>query len=488
MLTFLAIAEHLKPKWILWENVPGVLSSNGGRDFASFLGALGQLGYGFAYRVLDAQWCRTHGHPRAVPQRRRRVFVVGCLGDQRSAAKVLFESESLQRYSAKSKATRQGTSADVEEGVGSGSEVVKHNASFTSSSFAQFTECDNISTLRAGGGDLGGGSESLIVGPICAVMAKQVSNYIVQANQLIPCWWDGENTASTLTKSNASGAQRMPDKDNFGAVLQPVIFTKAKRAQSTTDNETWVEGVVAPTQNAFDVGDVRATTAILFENHPNDSRVTGPHDVAPSCVSRYGTGGGNVPLVIPIQDSRVIEKNQNGIGVGNETSPAYTIDQTGAQAVAIAIPIMPQAMQAEGWRVGKENQDGRGNGLGVGKDGDPCPTLDRSAVPAVAVVGQVDWRTANNDQGQVSQTLKTDLAHQSGPCLAVAPTMQVRRLTPKECERLQGFPDGWTAIPWKKKSADDCPDGPRYKALGNSMAVNCMEWIGERINAIQTQS
>ena len=369
MLTFLAIAEHLKPKWILWENVPGVLSSNGGRDFASFLGALGQLGYGFAYRVLDAQWCRTHGHPRAVPQRRRRVFVVGCLGDQRSAAKVLFESESLQRYSAKSKATRQGTAADVEEGIGSGGEVVKHNASFTGSSFAQFTECDNISPLRAAGGDLGGGSESLIVGAICAVIAKQVSNQIVDANQLVPCWWDGDNIASTLTKSNASGAQRMPDKGNFGAVLQPV----------------------------------------LFENHPNYSRVTGPHDVAPSCVSRYGTGGGNVPLVIP-------------------------------------------------------------------------------DVHAVAVVGQVDWRTTNNDSGQVSQTLKTDLAHQSGPCLAVAPTMQVRRLTPTECERLQGFPDGWTAIPWKKKSAEDCPDGPRYKALGNSMAVNCMEWIGERINAIETQS
>ena len=195
MLTFLAIAARLRPRWIVWENVPGVLSSNGGRDFGSFLGGLGQLGYGFAYRVLDAQWCRTHGHPRAVPQRRRRVFVVGCLGDQRSAAKVLFESESLQRYSAKSKATRQGTAADVEKGVGSGSKVVKHNSSFTSSSFAQFTECDNISPLRAAGGDLGGGSESLIVGPICAVMAKQVSNCIVQANQLIPCWWDGGNTA-----------------------------------------------------------------------------------------------------------------------------------------------------------------------------------------------------------------------------------------------------------------------------------------------------
>jgi DNA (cytosine-5)-methyltransferase 1 len=61
--------------------------------------------------------------------------------------------------------------------------------------------------------------------------------------------------------------------------------------------------------------------------------------------------------------------------------------------------------------------------------------------------------------------------------------MTVRRLTPRECERLQGFPDDWTLIPWRKREAIDCPDGPRYKALGNSMAVNCMEWIGERIAA-----
>lgn len=62
-------------------------------------------------------------------------------------------------------------------------------------------------------------------------------------------------------------------------------------------------------------------------------------------------------------------------------------------------------------------------------------------------------------------------------------TMQVRRLTPKECERLQGFPDNWTQIPWKGKPAEDCPDGPRYKACGNSMATPCMKWIGERIDA-----
>jgi DNA (cytosine-5)-methyltransferase 1 len=68
----------------------------------------------------------------------------------------------------------------------------------------------------------------------------------------------------------------------------------------------------------------------------------------------------------------------------------------------------------------------------------------------------------------------------------VASDIAVRRLTPTECERLQGFPDGYTAIPWRKKTADMCPDGPRYKALGNSMAVNCMAWIGERINALDS--
>lgn len=66
---------------------------------------------------------------------------------------------------------------------------------------------------------------------------------------------------------------------------------------------------------------------------------------------------------------------------------------------------------------------------------------------------------------------------------AVTHGLTVRRLTPRECERLQGFPDDYTMIPWRGKAALMCPDSPRYKALGNSMAVNCMEWIGERIAA-----
>src|SRR6185312_3211288 len=112
-LTYLAIADRYRPEWLLWENVPGVLSSSEGRDFGAFLGGLAELGYGFAYRVLDAQYVRVDGFGRAVPQRRRRVFVVGNSRDWRRAAAVLFERESLSRNSAPRRETGKETSADV---------------------------------------------------------------------------------------------------------------------------------------------------------------------------------------------------------------------------------------------------------------------------------------------------------------------------------------------------------------------------------------
>ena len=552
MLTFLAIAERIKPKWIVWENVPGVLSSNGGKDFGSFLGGLGELGYGFAYRVLDAQWVRTQRHPRAVPQRRRRVFVVACAGDHISPAKVLFESESMLRYSAKSKATRQGIAADVAGCIRSGGD-----GGVPSSRGEHLVFSDVVAaTFTARTGEARNNSEHLV--PMLQPFDQQ----------RIGVYGTGEVGSAVVARGHKSATD---------VVILPFVDSASPTLTAKMQGSTgW-----AP------YNETAHLVPVLFENHPNDSRVTGPHDVAPSIVSRYGTGGGNVPLVIPIQDSRVIEKNQNGIGVGNETSPAYTIDQTGAQAVAI-----------QGTVIGRQDHNGP-QGSGCSDDGEmftlnstdvhavavaysfdslasnsmkssnpvsgcnmvdvakcidtsnPCPSKNQggiavavgcfksgqsaaarslgfsetesptlgvsggNAIPAVAIVGQVGWRTTNNDAGQVSQTLKTDLAHQSGPCLAIGTdcfngaitgdvaatigtpgssvnasgptvmqTMQVRRLTPTECERLQGFPDGWTAIPWKKKSADDCPDGPRYKALGNSMAVNCMEWIGERIATV----
>jgi len=108
-LVYCAILDHFRPQWFVWENVPGVLSSNRGRDFGSFLGAVAELGYGFSYRVLDAQWF-------GVAQRRRRVFVVGYLGDWRRAAAVLFERTSLRRDLAPSREAGQKVAPTVVQG------------------------------------------------------------------------------------------------------------------------------------------------------------------------------------------------------------------------------------------------------------------------------------------------------------------------------------------------------------------------------------
>ena len=117
-LTYLAVVDRYRPQWVVWENVPGVLSHDGGRTFGTFLGALAKLGYGWAYRVMDAQYVRVQSHPRAVPQRRRRVFVVGCAGDGRRAAQVLFEPESLRGNPPPRREAGKGAAAFTPAGVG----------------------------------------------------------------------------------------------------------------------------------------------------------------------------------------------------------------------------------------------------------------------------------------------------------------------------------------------------------------------------------
>ena len=407
-LTYLAIAARLRPRWIVWENVPGVLSSSGGRDLASFLGALGNLGYGWAYRVLDAQWVRTQQHPRAVPQRRRRIFVVGCLGDPTAAATVLFKQQSLQRDSKKSGASRQEVTGDVE------------------------------------------------------------------ASTRVGCWWDGGDAADTLTKCGANGAQRMPDKDNFGAVLQPLI----QQIKWPAD--------VAPTLNQCRTG----------------SGSPGYSNQELFCQG----GGGLVPVMqpVPIQDGREINKQQNGIGVGQPGDPAYTLDTTGAQSVYTKAKRAQSDTDDETWVEGQVNptlslfdcgdvrattiaiqgnligrDKGGPQGVGASTDG-VMYTMTKADVYGVAQT-VAPTITATNDPSRSPQS--SEVTQQVAA--VYASTMTVRRLTPRECERLQGFPDDYTLIPWRKKAAADCPDGPRYKALGNSMAVNCMEWIGERIAAFE---
>ncbi len=166
-LTYAAILDKFRPKWCIWENVPGVLSSNKGRDFGAFLGALVELGYGWSYRVLDAQ-------NFGVAQRRRRVFVVGHLGDWQPSSKVLFESESLSGNIKSSREARKETSESLIPSI--------------------------VGTLDT---ECGGGRKA---------------HQSAMSGHFIPTYWNGGQIAETITCT--SDDQRMPDKNRFQAVIQ----------------------------------------------------------------------------------------------------------------------------------------------------------------------------------------------------------------------------------------------------------------------------
>lgn len=287
MLTYLAIAAKYRPTWLVWENVPGVLSSNGGRDFGTFLAGLGELGYGFAYRILDAQYF-------GVAQRRRRVFVVGYFRDWRRAAAVLFERHSLSGDSAPSRAARK--------------------------------VAPTIPARSLGGGGLGTDFDC--------------DGGIVVHGTQDPC-----ASAKAFALGRNSGQEN--------AVLVPDV-----------------------------AGTMKACAAAGGWSNSADHAAAG--------------------YMIPV-----------------------------ANAVSLR-----------------------------GRDGG-----------ATAELG-----------GDVQSCLRA--AGGGGDKPHVLTAKAVRRLTPRECERLQGFPDGYTMIPWRNKLTKDCPDGPRYKALGNSMAVPVMRWIGERIQQV----
>jgi DNA (cytosine-5)-methyltransferase 1 len=140
---FIRLIKETKTKFVILENVPGLLSSNKGNDMGIVIGELDDLGYSIAWRVLDAQHF-------GVPQRRRRVFIVGCLGDDwRTPAQILSLIEGRAGYLEKSKQTRKSSSASTSEGIGA----------FSESSFGQYSD-EFVGTLRASSGVAGGGAKS----------------------------------------------------------------------------------------------------------------------------------------------------------------------------------------------------------------------------------------------------------------------------------------------------------------------------------------
>ena len=203
---------------------------------------------------------------------------------------------------------------------------------------------------------------------------------------------------------------------------------------------------------------------LVYENHGIDSRYTGPHKVAPTMSARYGTGGNNVPLVeqeadaICIAGNTVDRQPQNGgNGLGCQDELAYTLTATDRHCI--------YARQ----RVDEF------------KDGEVVSTQSarrhKDATDLVVDVAGLDCRNAA-ENGDLCGTLQKGTSGSSLNSIhPIRNGLLIRRLTPLECERLQGFPDGWTDIPGASDSA-------RYKALGNSVAIPCVEFIMSRIAAV----
>lgn len=424
---FVRLLREIQPKWFVWENVPGALSSrtDGQLDFNFLVGAFAECGYGLAWRVLDAQYVRSKSFPFAIPQRRRRLFVVGCLGDGERAGKVLFDGESLPGDTPPRRTTAQGTSCCAERSLG-----ISVRTAHT----------------KANGCGIGVGAA-----------------HTLGASDVDAVWWDGADKADTLTCTGY--LQRMPDKGR----LQCVVEMRQPEAET--------EGDVSPT-----------LTCMSNVNHML------VQDVGQTVFSK--TARPKEPGGCP---------NFKEAGVAN-TLNLWDIGESRAnELVVVDTPVIA----LDGDKMGKAERAG-GSGLGVNVD-DVMYTLTAKDVHGVAYGINCQASLMHSFSEEASQTIC--VAHQSGvvrdECvpidmrnatrdadkkddvnrqgLGVGWRGTVRRLLPVETERLMGFPDNWTRIPWRGKPAEQCPDGPRYKACGNSMCVNCMEWIGERIEKVERE-
>jgi len=488
-LEFVRLAYRSGVRWTVWENVPGVLSSGGGKDFASFLsllcgweidvpeGGWRKSGvivpapgcFGLAWRILDAQYTRVPEFPRAIPQRRRRLFVIGYIGSWIYPATVLFDGE-MRGGDTPPRRTKRKTFATGSEG-----------------------SIDTTKSIRLRGGREGGGKGALVGTDISHTLATGNDQTIITLSEDAQ-WWDGSDQAGTLT--GTSNNQLMPDKGRLQCVIEPAVKNKAvgigRDAFNQGRNAKYGMSLaedVQPTLTAKGPG------AVCFENNPTDARLK-EVPVSPTVMSRWGTGGNQTPLVmddVPPMDTTVgFIKNDAGgeqQGFWGDTFPtlrsgalpavAYNVTfcdangtrkdrpngglyvteaNTGKTVTAngpntemvIVDPAecVPLDLRNATRDPNKKDEQNR-QGVGVGEDGAPMNTITSASVPGVG------WQST------------------------------VRKLLPVECERLMGFPDNHTRISWKGKPEEECPDAPRYKACGNSMCVNVMAWIGHRIQAVE---
>jgi DNA (cytosine-5)-methyltransferase 1 len=376
-IEFARLADRLRPTWLVWENVPGVLSIDDGRTFGTFLRMLVELGYGIAYRVLDAQHF-------GVPQRRRRVFVVGCFGNWRGAAAVLVDQSCLSGNPPPRRETRQGTAVGVAVGPAGG----------------RLT--DIAPTIDAGCKD-GFVRNQLGVGVLSST--DEISHCLNAGGMGRQ---DFETETLIAHSLSADGFDASEDGTGRGSPLIPIAICTA---HTQSNGHGFSDGIAHTLEQTN-------SQAVAF--------------------NLRGREGGAVPETSPMASIRAAS------GGSSNSYVAFSAKDYGADVGGVAPTLRGMCHEAS-------HANGGGQ-IAV-------------AAPLTASYGK--------------QLDSSDTS--SGPPNLLHSEMAVRRLTPRECERLQGFPDDYTLVEYRGRLA---ADGPRYRALGNSMAVPVMRWIGARIAAV----
>lgn len=532
----------LPPCIVLWENVPGVLSV---RDnaFGCFLSGLSGEDAPFvpprgkwtnaglalgpsravAWRILDAQYF-------GLAQRRRRVFVVASAREGFDPAAVLLEFEGLRRDSPPRREARQDAAADAASGAGdrrSHWDGVEHphptlNQSFNTGTIGYSNQelfsqrgaglVGEASTgevshcLNAGGmGRQDYETETLVTHALRAEGFDASEDGTGRGTPLVPvqAFYSTESRCDNFPPPDVSPPLKVGSN---GGGQPPAIAFSAKDhgADATEELSPTLRAMPHDASHANGGGQMAVAFA---QNSRDEVRLMGGDGQIVGVLAAEPGSKQTSYVALPIQEvgkrtGISTDDPRAGIGIGTDGDPMYTL-QAGAQH-GVAYPL---DLRNAGRDPDKRDEQNR-QGLGLGEDGDPSPTISTAFVPGVAAYA-FQTRIARNGRGGMGDLVNALNAQSGGtgkgdaaPCVAVADTlgvgsnqtsgfesevvaasMAVRRLTPEECESLQGFPRGYTRIPWKRKPAEDCPDGPRYRALGNSMAVNVMRWIGARIRA-----
>ncbi len=452
-------------------------------------------GFSIAWRVLDAQYW-------GVPQRRKRIFLVADFGGC-TAPKILFEQESLPGDPAAGRGTGQIAAAAAEGGAGAtGGAPDPEEAAGGITAFAA-NQRDEVRDLRGVAAALsaqpGMKQQTFIAGVAakggggCFLTPEKhttLSSGGGQAGQGYPCILAAafsagagatagsvgysEEIAPTL-KGAASG-NSMPsvlclNDQGCGSPVE----TSQPRAEKHRPSRQARPGGMLETCDGV-AGTLRAQIKghpplvlgeqSLYENHAIDARYTGPHAVAPTMSARYGTGGNNQPLVLG--EPTLFENH----GMDTRYTGPHAVAPTmsaGYGTGGSTKPLVVQELQTfciSGNIVDREPHNG-GNGFGCQEDvAYTLNTADRHAV----------FSRQRVDRFREDDVVSTQSArqHKDATELVCSPEQAaaklIRRLTPLECERLQGFPDGWTALPGAADSA-------RYKALGNSVAIPCVTYV-----------